>query len=108
MNSRINYLHERTLRLVYREDNLSFKGLLRKDNSFSIHHKYISLLAIELYKVKHGLSTEMMNEVFGKRSINHSLRSQTYFPIDRINTVKYGINSLRYFALKYGILSLKI
>ena len=34
LNNRINRLHERGLRIVYNDHNLSFDELLRKDNSF--------------------------------------------------------------------------
>ena len=39
INNKINKLHERALRLVYKDDNLSFRELLDKDHSFTIHEK---------------------------------------------------------------------
>ena len=42
MNSKTNHIHERALRLIYSGQ------LLKKDQSFSIHHKNIPSLAIEL------------------------------------------------------------
>ena len=39
LNNRINRLHERALRLVYKTTHLTFEELLRKDNYFSIHHR---------------------------------------------------------------------
>ena len=47
-NNRINHLHERALRMVYNDYELTFE----LDNSVSIHHGNIRLLSIELYKVK--------------------------------------------------------
>ena len=41
MNNKINSIHERALRLVYSDHVSSFDGLLKKDRSFSIHHKNI-------------------------------------------------------------------
>ena len=38
LNNRINRLHERGLRIVYKDYKLTFNELLHKDNSFSIHH----------------------------------------------------------------------
>ena len=37
INTKINRLHERALRIVYSEFKSSFESLLMKDNSFSIH-----------------------------------------------------------------------
>ena len=54
---RTNHLHERALRIVYKDNESTFEDLLKKDNSVSIHHKNIRLLGIELYKVKNNLST---------------------------------------------------
>ena len=55
-NNKINKLHERVLRIVYQHDISNFEELLKKDNSFSIHHQNIQTLAIEMYKVHYGLS----------------------------------------------------
>ena len=52
VNSKINNLQERSLRIVYNYCITSFKDLLKKDNLFKIHHKNIQSLAIELFKVK--------------------------------------------------------
>ena len=56
MNNKINCIHERALRLVYSDHVSSFDELLKKDQSFSIHHTNIQSIAIELYKFFHGLS----------------------------------------------------
>ena len=48
MNSKIIRIHERALRLVYSDYVSSFHKLLKKDQSFAIHHKDIQCLAIEL------------------------------------------------------------
>ena len=64
LNSRINTLHERALRIVYQDYVSSFTELLEKDKSTTIHNRNIQLLATELFKVKNGLSPAFMNEVF--------------------------------------------
>ena len=50
LNNRINRLHERGLRMVYKDYKLTFNELLHKDNSFSIHHRNLQRLAMEMYK----------------------------------------------------------
>ena len=39
LNSKINRLHERALRLVYKDGNLTYQQLLEKDNSLTIHER---------------------------------------------------------------------
>ena len=56
LNSRVNKLHERALRIVYQDYASSFTELLEKDNSTTIRNRNIQLLATELFKVKNGFS----------------------------------------------------
>ena len=51
LNNRINRLNERGLRLAYKNSKLTFEELLRKDQSFSVHHRNLQKLATEMYKV---------------------------------------------------------
>ena len=41
-----------------------------------------------------------MNDIFPTRVLNYNLRSQTDFFRNNVNTTKFGLNSLRYFASK--------
>ena len=100
-NTLINHLRERAPRIVYIDNGSTFEDLLKKDNSVSFHHKNIQLLGIKLYKVKSNLSTHLMSEIFNLRNIDYNLRSQTDFKQGRrVNTVNYGLKSLRYLAPK--------
>ena len=60
LNSRVNKLHERTLRIMYQVYASSFTELFKKDNSATTHNRNIKLLATELFKVKNGLSRSFM------------------------------------------------
>ena len=99
INNKINRLHERALRLVYDDDILSFEELLKKDESVTIHHRNLRLLAIEMYKFKHGISPPLMNGIFTRHNNNaYNLRSHTEFYRPKVNTVYSGENSLRHFG----------
>ena len=101
INARINHVHERALRIVYRNNNLRFDQLLQIGKSYNIHHTNIQTLAIELYKVKNNLSNQIMQEIFEKRqNVDYNLRSQTDFVLPGVNTTYFGLHSLRYLSSK--------
>ena len=68
LTNKINRLHEKTLRIVYGDYKSTFDELLEKDSSFSIHHKNIQTLAIEISKFLNGPSPQIMNEGLNQQS----------------------------------------
>ena len=62
LNNKINNIHERALRIVYHDKISSFKTLLKRDKSTSIHMKNLQYLATKLFKVKNYLSPKIMKE----------------------------------------------
>ena len=71
--------HDRSLRIVYRDSNSSFKYLLKKDNFVCIHHRNMQSFATELIKVKENLSNTIITHISYQSIINYNLRSQTDF-----------------------------
>ena len=54
-NNKINCLHERMLRRVYKDYKSSFSGLLSEDKSLTVYHRNVQKIAIDMYKVKNEL-----------------------------------------------------
>ena len=100
LNEKINKLHERALRLVYKNDNLTFEQLLEKDNSMTIHDRNLQKLAIEMYKAEQKLSPLPIQELFKKRDEIHDLRQGRSWEVPRVQKVNYGIETLRYRGIK--------
>ena len=104
MNHKINKVHERSLRFVYKNEILSFEELLELDKSQKIHHRNIHSLALEMYKVKIGVASDIMNNIFIQRTNTNSAITRSMdsneFHIPQVNTVHYGHDSLRYFGPK--------
>ena len=93
-NNRINKIHERALRLVYKDYSSSFDDLLAKDNSFKIHQRNLQKLAIEIFKVKKGIVPAIMNNIFELNDNPYSLTNDTaYFKSRNVRTVRYGIET---------------
>ena len=51
LEKRINSLHERALRVVYKHDNLTLEQLLEKYNLFTRHERNLQKLAVAMYRV---------------------------------------------------------
>ena len=95
-NQKINKLHERVLRLVYNDDNLTFQQLLEKDNSVTIHDRNLQRLAIEMYKVKNNLSPLPVQNIFKGRTHTYGLRNERCWEVPQVQTVNYGKETIRY------------
>ena len=101
MNSKINKLQERALRIVYQDYVSSFENLLERDNSCTIHQRNIQSLAIEMFKTKIGQAPDFMKDIFvEKYDTGYSLRNENDFESMNIKTVHRGEDTLRFLGSK--------
>ena len=96
LNNVINRIHERALRIVYKDHNSTFQELLNKDDSVSIHHRNLQKLVIEMYKVKNNLSPSIMNHIFEKRHNTYNLRNDCTWASSNIHTVYNGTETISF------------
>ncbi len=108
LNSRINKIHERSLRIVYQDNKSSYENLLKRDNSFTMHERNIQTLGIELYKVAYGISPGIMRLVFPtKPDVKYPW--EKIFQTHNVRTVSWGTESLSYLGPKiWSIIPLPI
>ena len=101
LNNKINWIQERALQIVYRDYKSSFKELLQKDKSVTIHQRNVHYLPIEIYEVRMGISPKIKNKIFrfSKNSV-YSLRSGIQLEKPSINTVQFGSESTAYLGAK--------
>ena len=105
LDTKINRLHERCLRIVYNDKKSNFNELLVKDGSVSIHHQNLQKLAVEMFKVSRGLSPEIVNELFQFREqIPYELRQRPQFQIPWVHSVFSGTESLKFYGPKISAL----
>ena len=64
----VNKIHERSLLLLSKNYKDDFQDFLRSSGDISIHQRCINFLLTEVYKYIHGISPEIMNEVFSTRT----------------------------------------
>ena len=87
INNKINRLHERVLRIVYNDFKSSFKNLLEKDGTVSIHVK----------KIAKPCNRNVQNiELFYQKVNHYDLRNPYEFSIPNVNSVFHGQASIRY------------
>ena len=94
LNNKINKLHERALRLVYKNPNLCFQELLNLDNSFCIHHRNLQKLTIEMYKVKNKICPPLFQEIFPTHENSYNLRNNRCWQTINIRTEGFGTETL--------------
>ena len=100
-NARIHHIHERALRAVQNDELSPFEELLGRDKSESISRRNIKILAAELFKIKNGLSNDVMTQlIFKRNSVGYSLRLQTDFLLPQLKFGTYGLKALQYFGPK--------
>ena len=87
INTKINNLHFRSLRMIYNDANASFQELLFRDKSVTIHQRNLQFLAIEMFKVARGMSPDFMNEVF---PLNHNLNTDNISARTRLHPQFYN------------------
>ena len=86
--------------MTYNDKSSSFQELLLRDKSVSIHHKNIKSLAIETFKVLQGLCPPISNEVFVQRDCPYNMRGNNNLTRRKVNSVKYGTESISFLAPK--------
>ena len=99
-NNKMNRLHERMLRIVYKDYKSSFAELLSEDKSFTVHHKNVQKLAIEMYKIKNELSPKIMLDLFKEVTHPYNLKNALICSSYKIKTVRYGTETFTYLGPK--------
>ena len=93
LNVRINRLHERALRVLYRDFDSSFEELLRRDSYTTLHQGNLQKLMTEMFKVKTGIALELMKGIFKFTDVPYNLRNQSKCNRSISCTERYAIKT---------------
>ena len=88
------------LRIVYKDYKSSFAELLSDNKSFTVHHKNVQKLAIEMYKVKNELCPKIMLDLLKEVTHRYNLRNGLIYGSCKIKTVRYGTETITYLGPK--------
>ena len=100
MNNKIDRLHERAPRLVYKDENLTFEELLETDNSFTVHNRNLQKLAVEMFKIRNRLAPQPMQDLFKEKINQYDLRNKKAWEGNNIRTAIYGSETVTFMGRK--------
>ena len=100
VNSKINKLHERCLRITYNDKKSPFKELLETDKSVSIHIKNLQVLATEMFKVYRNIFSPIVTQLFQSRNNDYNLRQFSQFELPNVRSVFCGTESISFLGPK--------
>ena len=86
--------------MVYNDKTSSFKDLLDKDKSVSIHTRNLQILATEMFKVHRNMSPPIVCEMFNRREINYDLCNFSEFSLPYVRSAHHGTDSISYLGPK--------
>ena len=98
LHTQINRIHERALRIVYKDNTSSFELLSEKSGLVKIHHRNLQFLAVDIYKALNKLSSSLMSALFKVKDTKYNLRNGNILVSKKIKTVSYGKESISYSA----------
>ena len=96
----MNKLYERALRLAFDDRQSTFEELHNIDKSITINHRNLQVLATELFKVHHGLTSELMNNIFRKWDVTYDFRNNSTFETRNVKSVFYGSETISFLGPK--------
>ena len=100
INHKIHKLHVRAVRIVCKNHFSLFEALLSKIISVTVYQRNFQVLATEMYKISSRLSPDVMQDIFGIKSNYYYTRNALVFFSRNIKTVRSGLQTIFYIALK--------
>ena len=96
----MNKIHERALRIVYKDTHADYEALLKLDNAVSVHQHNLQYLMTEVYKTKNSLNPSFMRELFKQRDLQYNLRNKNTLEIPKVVRTSYGIETVQFIGQK--------
>ena len=94
-DKKLEKMHERAIRVVYNDYVSPYNVLLKMSNRKLLYEEREDMLIELVFKVLHGLSPPIDNNMFVRQSFNHNLRDTNILKTPNYETVKFGFNSLK-------------
>ena len=96
LNNKVNRIHERALRITYKDMRSDFDTMLLRGNAVPIHIKNLQLLMTEIYNTKWELNPTFMREIFVEKHSTYGLRSCHNLLLPQARTTCYGLEAISF------------
>ena len=96
LNNRVDHIHERALRITYKDMTSDFDTMLVRDNAVPIHVRNLQLLITEIYKTKWELNPSFLKEIFVKKRSPYGLRSCDNLQLPQARTTCNGLDMISF------------
>ena len=97
---KINRIHERALKLAYKNNVSAFEQLLAKNKSITSHERNLQLFMTEIFNAKSKLNPDFMTDIFKKMSVSYNLRKGFDKLLPVVRTTTYGIETISHIGNK--------
>ena len=96
LNNKINRIHERALRIAYKDMTSDYDTMLLRDNAVRIHIRNLQLLMTEVYKTKWELNPSFMKEIFVEKRSSYGLRGCHDLLLPQVRTTCNGLETISF------------
>ena len=93
LNNKTNSVYERVLGITCIDSKSTFGVLLNKDNTVSIHHRRLQVLASEMFKITNNIAPDLFNGVFQNMALPYNLWRNSNFSSRQVQSVYHGTES---------------
>ena len=93
-NKEINRTHKRALRVLHKNNNLSFDKCLMKEAGIKIHVKNLYKLMLEVFKTLNCSNPSYLWDLFNVNQVEYNLKTEKLVVLPRIKTQTYEVNSI--------------
>ena len=83
-------VQERALRFIFNETKSTYKAILKRSNLLSLSALRIRFLGIEVYKCKHDMGPQYLNELFQSNNATYNFRDSQKLIQPKFNSITFG------------------
>ena len=101
LNNCINNIHERALRIVFRDYESTFHQLLKQNKSVSSHQGNLQILATEIFKTRNGLNLVIMEDILKFKNLMYNFRNMEILNRSNVNSARCGTEKITSLGAKF-------